>query len=780
MEIIRFKKCGVLFALLTISVFILSVANYSAAAEYCVSNVAELQSALTSAAGNGGDDLIKIQQGNYIGNFVYASTQSNSVTIEGGYAAGCASRLVDATNTVLDGGNAGVVLALSAPNVSATFVVEGITLRNGDSYPVGGLYVLTKGGEVTLSQSRIINDSGSGLYAKIDGGKVNLDNNTISNNSYSGVYLLDVDEVNLNYNTISANDTGWEGGGIYLKNIGTVAINENIIMNNSSDGSGGGIRGDEVSTVSLINNTINNNSSNSLGGGGYFYDSSAVTLINNNISNNISETSGGGICVGNTSTVTLVNNNINNNSTVGANGGGVKLFGTDNVTLINNVIYYNEAKDEGGGISIIISIGTFDMTNNTIINNTCGLKGGGGVYLWLGSTSSIANIYNNIILYNNTTGSGADLYINNDGDNDIFPSIVNLFNNDFDQSEDGIYIERTFSIDPSNLNNANPLYVDPANDDYHLGVGSPCINVGDNAAPEIPDLDKDGNPRIMDGIVDMGAYEYPGAAIPIIDSFVTSPTSGEVPLTVTFACVAHDFGGSIDTYTLDYGDGGSPETNTTGLFSYEYVTTGDYDAICTVVDNDGESNTSEPVTITVTPYVNRPPVADCGQERAVVFDSIVLDGTGSSDPEGSPLSYEWTLLHEDGTVLTAYGSNPVIENLPPGFMDATLEVFDNQGASGTDTMLIAAAGSCFCTTSTMHVESIVAGTNKGKYGKATVTVYDNCGSPVPAAEVTGTFSSPFSETSSGWTDANGVAVIYTTVEVKKPSYEFCVNNVLSE
>ena len=75
-----------------------------------------------------------------------------------------------------------------------------------------------------------------------------------------------------------------------------------------------------------------------------------------------------------------------------------------------------------------------------------------------------------------------------------------------------------------------------------------------------------------------GITVVPGTGPPIIYSFIASPTSGEVPLTVAFACVAHDFGGTVDSYTLDYGDLSSLETNTTGLFSYEYVTVGAYDA----------------------------------------------------------------------------------------------------------------------------------------------------------------------------------------------------------
>jgi hypothetical protein len=56
----------------------------------------------------------------------------------------------------------------------------------------------------------------------------------------------------------------------------------------------------------------------------------------------------------------------------------------------------------------------------------------------------------------------------------------------------------------------DPLFVDAPNDDYHLTAGSPVIDAGDNNAPELPNTDKDGNYRIMNCMVDMGAYEYPG------------------------------------------------------------------------------------------------------------------------------------------------------------------------------------------------------------------------------------------------------------------------------
>jgi hypothetical protein len=73
-----------------------------------------------------------------------------------------------------------------------------------------------------------------------------------------------------------------------------------------------------------------------------------------------------------------------------------------------------------------------------------------------------------------------------------------------------VHVESGCTLDWAAGNiDADPCFLDLAVGDYHLLLGSPCINTGDPAYAGDPcKTDLDGEPRVMDGRVDMGIDEF--------------------------------------------------------------------------------------------------------------------------------------------------------------------------------------------------------------------------------------------------------------------------------
>jgi len=177
--------------------------------------------------------------------------------------------------------------------------------------------------------------------------------------------------------------------------------------------------------------------------------------------------SGGGACDS-----TLNNCTLTGNSALGGWGGGA-YFGTlNNCTLTGNSAYY------GGGA------GGCTLNNCTLTGNSAYYGGGGAID---------CTLYN-CIVYSNTSTAWA-----------------NYYEEKYYQEEyNGILSYCCTTPMPTNgvgnITNA-PLFVDYAGGNLRLQSNSPCINAGDNAYV-VGSTDLDGNPRIVGGTVDIGAYEY--------------------------------------------------------------------------------------------------------------------------------------------------------------------------------------------------------------------------------------------------------------------------------
>ncbi len=169
-------------------------------------------------------------------------------------------------------------------------------------------------------------------------------------------------------------------------------------------------------------------------------------------------------------------------------------------------------------------------------------------------------------------------------------------------------------------------------------------------------------------------------------SNVPSVTSGNAPLTVSFNGTGSTAVKPITSYAWDFGDGHTATGNTA---VNTYATPGTYNAKLTVTDSDGDKDTSiKTITVNVPPNV--PPTAAIGSSGSggVAPYAVTFDGSASSDPDGSIVSYLWD-FGNDRTATTAVASANYTQ---PGTYTARLTVTDNVGGTGTATKVIVVTG----------------------------------------------------------------------------------------
>ena len=248
---------------------------------------------------------------------------------------------------------------------------------------------------------------------------------------------------------------------------------EGFTITNGKASHGAGITCRHCS-MHIKGNVITNNESEGEGAGIYVHGSGSVedTIINGNtISNNTATSTGGGISIG-SGVITIKRNMIFNNWA--KIGGGISC--NNSSLIVNNVIYGNFGSDGGG---VALHHGSALLLSNTIANNHAG-EGGG---ILVGENPTLVNC----ILWGNTANIGQQ--IRNKG------SVVVEYSN----------VQGGWQGN-SNINN-DPIFVNPANNDYHILSGSPCIDAGTHHSL-LGSTDFEGDPRIVAGLPDIGADEF--------------------------------------------------------------------------------------------------------------------------------------------------------------------------------------------------------------------------------------------------------------------------------
>lgn len=159
--------------------------------------------------------------------------------------------------------------------------------------------------------------------------------------------------------------------------------------------------------------------------------------------------------------------------------------------------------------------GSFDVRNSVFVHNVSGEVSNAAAIYFTSLTDGAAHITNNTFTDNyGLVGTPSAVHIEGTRpwsiannivyDNSAFSSLripinAQLRFNDIDS------LSGTPALDTGNVS------VDPhfaGSGDHHLAPNSPLVNAGFNAVPEgIGPNDFDGNPRVVSGIIDIGAYE---------------------------------------------------------------------------------------------------------------------------------------------------------------------------------------------------------------------------------------------------------------------------------
>lgn len=368
------------------------------------------------------------------------------------------------------------------------------------------------GTEINLSDRMLTSPSSTTLSGEEGDPNSIIDNNrhVVTFKNVSSSTRLDGVVITAGYanSTPSPNNAG---GGIFNSSNGANNRSDPLIVNcliiKNTAGSGGGLYNnpqDKATCAPIIQNCVfEENVAYNNGGGSYNDNSGSVnspTFINCTFRKNTAQF-GGGISQG-----------------CSYNG----VLGGDNPRFLNCVFSQNIATQRGGAVNISAFSGLIRPTfTNCLFTDNNTQETGGAVYFIGFYYSTIESTITNCSLINNTAPTGSGLFTSRYDDSNVSIRMNNSLvrNNTIAHEASSSRIAPTYNITYSNIQGGfagtgnidqDPQFVDAGNGNYRLRAGSPSINTGDpnSTAATVSDKDLDGNTRVAENRIDMGAYEF--------------------------------------------------------------------------------------------------------------------------------------------------------------------------------------------------------------------------------------------------------------------------------
>jgi hypothetical protein len=334
------------------------------------------------------------------------------------------------------------------------------------------------------------------------------------------------------------NGKGTFGGG--LSNSGQATLTNDIFMNNKAS-QGAGVF--NSGTLTLSDCTIEENTASQ---GGGIQNGGTMTIADSIVEGNMAG-QGGGIL--NSGSLTITGATIAANTVTGVVGQGGGLFNQNTVTLTNDTIADNTAS-QGGGI-FTFGGGTVSLISCTIAANTASgafFSGGGGIYGGIGNP--VLTLQNTLVALNQSD-SGPDIQatVSSQGHNLIgnATGAAGLVDSDLTGTSDSPLNPLLGSLQDNGGPTPTMMPL----------PGSPAVDAGDPSDASEWDQRGPGYPRVVDGVIDIGAIEVqPGPATQLEISAPTQVTSGQpFDITVTaFDAYGHIAVGYTGTVTFTTSD----------------------------------------------------------------------------------------------------------------------------------------------------------------------------------------------------------------------------------